>query len=465
MALAFRSPNHHDSRSGAASREDLLKALETKYPASKSTDDEPAIPTPDIFVSLVDKDNAKNEAQMPSIAECAVHLRMLEAFLVLKQKVATSNALDRAFGIAPKDTLTTIRGGKRCRKTDATFKERRKVKWNLFVRMAVWRFLGWWKGAVKTLPPLDVLMVWHAFLLNHSAYNEFCMASVDASRRLAKEFPWKEIHSALQDDKERSFNVSSDVESTFSDHHGPFDLFKALSDHDSHAKMLKDALAKLASSLEPQNDDLASAMLHFQDLAKIQRLPVSDQNRIQTLTEMVQRQEKFVVNMANILWLRSPALAGTLERAIVRYSRFLALFEDRDLETNKMPLIPTLDIDLVWHTHLCSPALYLAGCKHFAGRHSVNHDDTLEQALLNDGFVSTAKMYEIKFREEYDACLCWPCEALRSELGSLKKANGKPVDFAAVAKKVQEDVEYYQVVELARRTGKPLLAKRDGAVL
>ncbi|KAK0722627.1 hypothetical protein B0T26DRAFT_640760 [Lasiosphaeria miniovina] len=460
MALAFRSPNHHDSRSGAASREDLLKALETKFPASKSIDDEPAIPTPDIFASLLDDDHAKNEEQLPRIAECAVHLRMLEAFLVLKQKVATSNALDRAFGIAPKDTLTTV-CGKRCRKTDTTFKERRKVKWNLFVRMAAWRFLDWWKGAVKTLPPLDVLMVWHAFLLNHSAYRNFCMTPVDASQRLAKEFPWKEIHNALQDDKERFFNVSSDVESTFSDHHGPFDLFKALSDHDSHSMMLKDALEKLASSPELQND-LAPAMLYFNSATQ-PRLSVSDQTRIQTLKEMVERQEKFVVNMANILWFRSPALAGTLERAIVRYSRFLAFFKDRE-DANKMPLVPTLDIDLVWHTHLCSPALYQAGCKHFAGRDSINHDDTLAQALLNDGFVSTARMYEIRFREEYNACLCWPCEALRSELGSMKKANGE-VDFAAIAKKVQEDVEYYQVVELARRTGKPLPAKRDVEVL
>ena len=73
------------------------------------------------------------------------------------------------------------------------------------------------------------------------------------------------------------------------------------------------------------------------------------------------RQATFVDKMNNHLWIRSPALEGTLRRAIDRYSKFLILLKRKapplgadGSGTTMVPgpiIVPTLDIDLVWHTH------------------------------------------------------------------------------------------------------------------
>jgi hypothetical protein len=100
-----------------------------------------------------------------------VHLQLLEKFVALKQKVLTSNALDRAFAIVPKEKLVT-RGGKRQPQADETFKARQAVKWPIFIRLAAARFVKWWfrygpilqtqdnglRMAENSLPPLGTLL-------------------------------------------------------------------------------------------------------------------------------------------------------------------------------------------------------------------------------------------------------------------------------------------------------------------
>ena len=71
-------------------------------------------------------------AEIPSEAECAVHLELLEAFMVLKQAVVNSSVLDTYFGI--------VKQGKK----DAGLAGKRERKWACFVGMAVGRFEGWW---------------------------------------------------------------------------------------------------------------------------------------------------------------------------------------------------------------------------------------------------------------------------------------------------------------------------------
>lgn len=171
MALAFRSCDHARSslskgKAGAASRQQQINDLRAKFlTTQKGAEEAPLIPSPSIFVSLHHRSQSGAEVEtgaLPTIAECAVHLELLEAFVILRQKVLSSNALDRAFGIAPKDTLATVRG-RRVRKPDNTFAERRKAKWPIYLRLAAARFLMWWLssdgGAVseKSLPPLGMI--------------------------------------------------------------------------------------------------------------------------------------------------------------------------------------------------------------------------------------------------------------------------------------------------------------------
>lgn len=160
---------------------------------------------------------------------------------------------------------------------------------------------------------------------------------------------------------------------------------------------------------------------------------------------MVERQAKFAEKMAGYLWLRSPALRGTLERAAVRYRGFMALFKEEPAQT----LVPTADIDLVWHTHQCSPREYEAGCVRMAGRF-INHDDGLSKRVLKGGFGETRVLYEARFKDGYGVCLCWECEATRTEMERLDPGDDD-VDFDAIAKKVQDAVRYHKAVELVRR--------------
>lgn len=167
--------------------------------------------------------------------------------------------------------------------------------------------------------------------------------------------------------------------------------------------------------------------------------------------EAVQRQEAFVQKMHAQLWIRSPALEGTLRRAISRYLKFVKLFKLYP----KTLLVPTLDIDLVWHTHQCSPAQYQASMIQRTGRF-INHDDKIGQPVLSGGMETTKKLFRVRFGQEYSVCQCWDCEAALSAV-SASKQEGKPrTDMDSITAEILEDVAYYRAVELARRAGKPL---------
>jgi len=134
-----------------------------------------------------------------------------------------------------------------------------------------------------------------------------------------------------------------------------------------------------------------------------------------SLTEAVIRQGSFVEKMHNHLWLRSPAFfscppegetIGTLPRAQHRYRNFFSLFSKFPGET----MVPTLDVDLFWHTHQLSPILYFRYCLTHAKRF-IDHDDKLSTGVLDTGFEDTIRRYEESFEgEAYGGCFCWFCE-------------------------------------------------------
>ena len=145
MALAFRCSSHNAWKKSPFTRDrerrEESEKLETAYSPAKTPGEQPVIPKPEIFDAL--HHMTADLAALPTTAECAVHLQLLEKFVALKQKILTSNALDRALAIVPKDKLVTQRG-KRQRRADETFKTQQAVKWPIFVRIAAARFLRWW---------------------------------------------------------------------------------------------------------------------------------------------------------------------------------------------------------------------------------------------------------------------------------------------------------------------------------
>ena len=117
--------------------------------------------------------------------------------------------------------------------------------------------------------------------------------------------------------------------------------------------------------------------------------------------------------------------------------------------------VPTLDIDLVWHTHQCSPSRYFETTQTLAGKF-VDPNDKIAKGKLDDGFERTQNFFYVRFGKEYTICGCWDCEALLSALENpVYGANGQP-DMDEIVKKVNSDVTYYRLVELYRRKKSPL---------
>lgn len=104
---------------------------EFNFETAKRSEEEPQIPSESIFNSLSNEPFIGVYDGAPSVAQCAAHLELLEAFVVLRKRVINSNALDVAFGIWQK------------RGNDPSLSQRRQTKWTKFVQIAVMRFRIW----------------------------------------------------------------------------------------------------------------------------------------------------------------------------------------------------------------------------------------------------------------------------------------------------------------------------------
>lgn len=137
------------------------------------------------------------------------------------------------------------------------------------------------------------------------------------------------------------------------------------------------------------------------------------------LVGAVIRQGTFIQKMDNLDWIHSPAVAATMERLIRKYDIF---FQIMISHSNKMA-VPTLDVDLAWHTHQMSPSRYFAYSQAKTSKVRVgipafiDHDDKVDEAQLSDAFQWTSKKYfEMTNGELYSECTCWYCEATRESI-------------------------------------------------
>lgn len=126
------------------------------------------------------------------------------------------------------------------------------------------------------------------------------------------------------------------------------------------------------------------------------------------LVGAVIRQGSFIEKMHAIDWIHSPALSATTDCLLVKYGRYfdiLAKYKDR-------VAVPTLDVDLAWHTHQLAPKSYydysVTKCGIF-----IDHDDKIDENKLSDAFEWTSKTYQKMFNEVYSECTCWYCESIR----------------------------------------------------
>ncbi|KAI7216520.1 hypothetical protein KC333_g4776 [Hortaea werneckii] len=127
------------------------------------------------------------------------------------------------------------------------------------------------------------------------------------------------------------------------------------------------------------------------------------------LVGAVIRQGSFIEKMHHIDWLHSPALFGTTKRLMTKYDRFVRILAD-----GQNMAVPTLEVDLAWHTHQLSPSGYFTytvkHCKQF-----IDHDDKVAGDTLDDSFEWTSMRYQKLYREQYSECVCWYCEARQEQ--------------------------------------------------
>jgi Glycine-rich domain-containing protein-like len=86
-------------------------------------------------------------------------------------------------------------------------------------------------------------------------------------------------------------------------------------------------------------------------------------------------------------------------RAVIRYHKFILLMDRRSPAAGKA-LVPTLDIDLCWHTHQLFPTEYRNWCLEHVGR-PINHDDTISKTNLAEGLRNTSLAWLKAYQDGY----------------------------------------------------------------
>ncbi|OJD15089.1 hypothetical protein AJ78_04636 [Emergomyces pasteurianus Ep9510] len=139
------------------------------------------------------------------------------------------------------------------------------------------------------------------------------------------------------------------------------------------------------------------------------------------LVGAVIRQGTFIGKMDNIDWIHSPALESTMNRLITKYIYFFRII----CENPEEMAVPTLDVDLAWHTHQLSPYQYFTYSVLHAKDRFINHDDKVAEIKLTSAFKWTSKQYQrMTGGQIYSECTCWYCEAIReSHNGGIFKSS------------------------------------------
>ncbi|KAK1973966.1 hypothetical protein LZ30DRAFT_741943 [Colletotrichum cereale] len=189
---------------------------------------------------------------------------------------------------------------------------------------------------------------------------------------------------------------------------------KALVDEQSFARIQKEKFAKVGKS------DLAATKLltrteKIQSAKMMARYWENHSIFALDLVAATLRQGVFVGKMYSIDWLHSPNARGTMDRLVQKYHRFMLIMTENPLTL----CVPTLDVDLAWHTHQLAPRAYYkfstynSATKGNKEARFIDHNDKVDEDQLSNSFEWTGKIYLEKFGEVYSECTCWYCEVLR----------------------------------------------------
>ncbi|KAF9055637.1 hypothetical protein BJ165DRAFT_433608 [Panaeolus papilionaceus] len=150
------------------------------------------------------------------------------------------------------------------------------------------------------------------------------------------------------------------------------------------------------------------------------------------LAGAVLRQASFVKKMYDLGWTQQGVFEGlgnevVLQHAVARYHGFLDLLSSSPTSF----YVPTLDIDLVWHTHQLLCVRYEKDTVCYIGRF-IDHDDKVEGLRLSNSFDITCKAWKDRFKVPYTHCGC-PHPGQKAE--DLQKSH-KSIDTSKLFSKV-----------------------------
>ncbi|KAH7175233.1 hypothetical protein EDB81DRAFT_769485 [Dactylonectria macrodidyma] len=417
----------------------LPSSFSTPKPGGKQT----VIPDPRLFASALiprvpQAGNLESALAYPDIGHAAVHLALLECFWSLR---LSASALDievdqpPAYEEKPRTTLTT-----------APTSLPKSQRWNLLVDLAVARFTAWWsniddvlrhatayahhgsdKVAVQLtkdyLPPLDVLLVWYAFMLDADSYNQ-CRSRMPQINQLS--FPWPAIRDAIDMEK-MQFELPRGAQALF-------------------------------SNLSGQSADILTYLKNPPAYSDPGVLPVEVD-----LAAEVKKYENLIDKAHTLLWIRAPSLKGSLSRASEDYMEFQL--------SGKAPGEHQADlafgVELLWQTHRLFPSQYDIFIDEIgSGKQSSDVKSLESQSHSVSPGVADSHL-------ESAQCLCWTCERIRDDIptfvhrpppsASLSSATPQKDTKSQLSclspdqiRHIQNDLGFYTAVEDARRRHKTL---------
>ncbi|KAH9905952.1 hypothetical protein F4778DRAFT_728124 [Xylariomycetidae sp. FL2044] len=416
----------------------------------------------------------------PDAGHAAVHLCLLECFRKLR---LGASALDIPVHHPPEYQEKHVTGG--LPEQPSAVPESKR--WDLLIRLAITRFGAWWasidqllqhattythhagdKAAVQLtkdyLPPLDVLMVWHALMLSdpphpdsgHGGYEDpytnACRArNVPKLDQLA--FPWTAIRDVLNT-RDMVFNLTRPAET----------LFSTLS-------------GQAADYMAYLNDPPAYTECAAMPFGSEATMPTDD-----FLFEEIKKQEKFWERSHELLWIRAPSLTGSLERSCDGYLQAVlggaitsqdedddepdtgkrVIHSDSDVETSTDIQNMSFGVQLIWRTHRLYPAHYHQFTERIAsGARSTEARDIDGSPMSPVASEHSSRM--LRESASGDVCACWTCERIRDELPDYARTppgTSDSADFGvdmlrtlrtAQIRQIQDDLGFYVAAEEVRR--------------
>lgn len=143
------------------------------------------------------------------------------------------------------------------------------------------------------------------------------------------------------------------------------------------------------------------------------------------LVDCVLRHGVFIDKIEEMKWIESPELFGSLKCAFDRYIKFI------DIVSTISTPIPTLDIDLLWHTHQLHHKAYHDFCRSYGGK-LIDHPDRIPNFKLISGFEITCVKWYQKYNQPYTFCLCDICSINRDAYHQTSCSSSSPLYFPLV---------------------------------